>query len=634
MNEDNDLRCDIIASIEVYNSGEIVHAKAIMEELLLKYPERLEPKVICAQHFLELEDFDRAYDLMKECIQLAPESLDIMEFAHKVFFINSDFEAAVQSALKCIELSPGNVGYYSNLAQAYFKNKQYGHALKVWEYIDSKGEITAGELSDVATCALNLNYGLEKALSYCLRALEMDPASIKAGLNMALLLGYHGEAEFAAVCFKNLAYKCFHMSPLSFSHLYSNYLLSLNYDPNGEYPNEYLFQEHLGYAKKVGKIYSKSESSIFQEKGDSDKLRIGFVSADFNVHPVTFFLLPFLLNYNRDKFEVHLYSSTPSSSFDKMTDRLKELVDGWTDLDKVSDDKAFGLITSDRNDILIDLSGHTAYNRLACFSKRMASCQVSWLGYPNTTGLSEMDFRIVDSVTDPPGVSDQFATEKLVRIDPCFICYSNPSKDALFSPVRLQQEIVFCTFNNLLKISKETLSVWAKILDMVPNSKILFKYHYITDVDVCSYFVDKIQQAGIAPNRTEFLPAIESFDEHLALFNSVDIALDPFPYNGTTSTCDALYMGVPVVALRGDRHAARVSASILTAIGCSEFVAASKEDYVNIAVNLASRPDELIEVKNHVRSAMLNSSVMDEIGFTQRFEKCLVNMYELTMSKG
>jgi len=353
------------------------------------------------------------------------------------------------------------------------------------------------------------------------------------------------------------------------------------------------------------------------------RLRIGYLSPDLYTHSVAYFLEPILAHHDRAGFEPIVYSIRPN--LDDTTRRLMALVGGekggWRDLGAVDEEAIVQRIRADKIDILVDLAGLTGPNQLWLMARKAAPIQVTAIGYPNTTGLPAIDYRIIDSITDPPG-SECLATETLLRLDPCFLCYSIPpdAPDPEPPPSVAAGHVTFGSFNNCIKLSAPVLSLWSRILAAVPDSRLVLKSIQFKG----PLFRDKYQQrcveAGIDPARLDLVGRIESTSGHLGAYARLDIALDPFPYNGTTTTCEALAMGVPVVTLAGDRHASRVGASLLSAAGLPDLVATSQDDYLGIATALAADPGRLASLRTGLRPQLAASSLCDCPAYARRLE--------------
>jgi predicted O-linked N-acetylglucosamine transferase (SPINDLY family) len=256
------------------------------------------------------------------------------------------------------------------------------------------------------------------------------------------------------------------------------------------------------------------------------------------------------------------------------------------------------------------------------FARKPAPVQVTWLGYSNTTGLQANDYRLVDEVTDPPGASEVYASETLLRLAGGFLCYGG-TKDApepAAPPCLKTGAITFGSFNNPAKVSASTFDVWAQLLTRVAGARLLLKGKQFADEATRASFLARLGERGIAAERVQLVAWLPSSTAHLALYEQIDIALDPFPYNGTTTTCEALWMGVPVVTLRGDRHCARVGASLLSQVGLTDWIAGSVDDYIEIALALAANPAKLDALRRSLRQRVAASSLCDGSGFARKME--------------
>jgi len=285
------------------------------------------------------------------------------------------------------------------------------------------------------------------------------------------------------------------------------------------------------------------------------------------------------------------------------------------------------LIKNDKIDILVDLAGHTAKNRLLVFAQKPAPIQVTWLGYPNTTGLQAIDYRFTDIIADPIGESDKLHSEKLIRLDNGFQCYKGNKNISINTqlPSQRQGHITFGSFNNLTKVTPEVIKVWSIILKALPTSHLLLKAKQLAYSK--DRYLDLFRQEGVAEGRIQLHGHLASLSDHLTLYNSTDICLDPFPFNGATTTCEALWMGVPVVTLAGDRHAGRVGASLLTNIGLTRFISQDIGSYIETAIKMAGDTDYLQSVRQGLRERMQRSPLCDGRSFANEVESAYQKMW-------
>jgi len=380
---------------------------------------------------------------------------------------------------------------------------------------------------------------------------------------------------------------------------------------------EQLFAEHVAFGRAVGE---PPVSALPNSPEPGRRLRVAILSPDLREHSCTYFLEPLLRHLDRAAFEIYLYHD--HFRVDALSARLQALAAVWRNFVGQPGAAVEKIIRADAPDILIDLAGHTGMsNRLPLFARRLAPVQVTYLGYPNTTGLPAMDCRFTDAIADPPGEADALATERLVRFAPTAWSYAPPSDAPLpeSAPCARGGPVTFGCFNTPAKITDTTLAMWARLLGEVPQARLLFKGAGLDTAPVRARQVERLRRCGVPVDRVDFLSRTAGTAEHLACYGRVDIALDTFPYHGTTTTCEALWMGVPVVTRAGDRHVSRVGASLLNAIGHPEWVATNNDDYVRIAAALASDPARLESLRHTLREDLRASPLLDHAGQAARF---------------
>jgi predicted O-linked N-acetylglucosamine transferase (SPINDLY family) len=345
------------------------------------------------------------------------------------------------------------------------------------------------------------------------------------------------------------------------------------------------------------------------------RIRVGYVSGDFLAHPVTGFIAPVLRHHDRDAFEVFCYATNHE---DDTTRRLRTLVPNWRDVSARQHAELVDLIRADGIDVLVDLSGHTVRNRLAVFAMRAAPVQATWLGYLCTTGLANMDWRIVDRFTDPEGMSEKHHSEKLARMPHTQWCYT-PHRQTPLKPLREAPPggILFGSFNHVQKLSEGCLDLWCEILQRVPGSRIRFLavFNSLARDDL----LERMEKRGIARSRIETRERV-SVGEYLDAIEECDIALDTFPYNGGTTTFDTLWMGVPLVALPGALGISRGAFSIVSVLGVAELLATSPADYVERNVRLATDHSGRVALRRTLRARVQGSPLVDAPRFTRDLE--------------
>ena len=377
---------------------------------------------------------------------------------------------------------------------------------------------------------------------------------------------------------------------------------------------EKLYITHRYYGEVAEK--AAGEHSLFaNSKCPDKKLRVGFFSTDFKKHSVCYFMEALMRDLDREKFEVYLYYF--GTKVDEVTERCKAFADKWTMMRPLK--VYIPDIRKDELDVAFDLSGHTSHH-LLFFAARIAPVQIVYMGYPSTTGLTRMDYRFTDEWADPTGDADKWHTEKLVRLPGSSWTYlpypSIPDVDP--SPFFHTGHITFGSFNNFQKMHDDQLLAWRKILDAVPGSKIIFKCFGLNDPDNNPKVMARLERLGFAGRATTY-GAAATTERHLGMYGLVDIGLDPEPFNGATTTCEALLMGVPVLTLEGKRHAARVGVALLSAIGHPELIAKDEQDFHDKAVKLANSPETLKQLRSTLRDDLKRSPIMDYPGQALRF---------------
>jgi protein O-GlcNAc transferase len=306
------------------------------------------------------------------------------------------------------------------------------------------------------------------------------------------------------------------------------------------------------------------------------------------------------------------------------------MADGWVDVHRLDDAALAARIRADRIDILVELAGHTRDSRLLACAHRPAPVQIGYIGYPNTTGVAAIDYRITDHLADPDGF-DGHCCETLIRLPRCFLAYAAPRHAPEIGPPPVQRNgyVTFGSFNNLAKLNRLVIALWAEILHQVEGACLMLKSAGTGDAETRAGLEAAFAAHGIAASRLRILPPESDARNHLALYSQIDVALDPFPYNGTTTTCEALWMGVPVITLAGDRHAGRVGASLLSAVGFQAGIAATPEDYVLTARLLASQPELLATARRHLRADLARSALRDHEGHARAVEQAYRAVWQL-----
>ena len=459
--------------------------------------------------------------------------------------------------------------------------------------------------------ALRIKGELGLAVESYRRAIELRPEYAEAYNNMGVSLKEQGRLEEALESYERaIAIQ----NNYHFAH--SNRLFLLHYR------DDYRARLAEGFAKWREQCAPPPDGHWFDNPRDAERpLRIGFVSPDLRRHSVAYFIEPVFRGHDREAYQLYAYSDTCNE--DAVSQRLREAADHWYASCGWSDQQLVERIREDGIDILVDLTGHTAGNRMQVFARRAAPLQVTYLGYPGSTGLESMDYRLSDGRADPDDAADeQGYSETLLRLPESFLCFEAPEEAPAVTPPPMIERgsVTFGSFNNLAKLTDEMVVVWAEILKRVPGSQLILKYRALTDEGTRRRFEALFQAQGIEPERLRLYGRIPAVEGHLGLYGEVDVALDTYPYHGTTTTCEALWMGVPVITRGGEHHVSRVGVTLLGGLGLDEMIAADDAEYIDKAVALAGDASRLSELRDGMRERMRRSALMDEAGFNRALE--------------
>ena len=519
---------------------------------------------------MELERLDEAAACFEKAITFKPDFPEAhAQYGASLARRGKPVEAAT-SFLRAIELKP-------NFPEAF-------NELGLLFSTDTKGALSHFGKSDQAIVCYQ-------------QAIELKPDLASAHSNLGLELQAQGRIEEAIACYRNAI-----THAPNFASGYNNLLLAMLNSPT--HTPEEVFAEHLHFAQQF-----ETPLKPFWPKHDNlrdkhKRLRIGYVSGDFRNHAVAFYIEPTLASHDKSQVEVFCYYNY--RQHDEVTSRLAALSDHWVPCISLSDEALAARIGQDGIDILVDLSGHTAYNRLLTFARKPAPVQITWMGYPNTTGLTAMDYRLTDVGMDPPGMTERYNSETLLRLPAS--CQFNPAAvrppvNAL--PALTQSTFTFACLNSPSKISEQIIALWAQILLALPHARLMLGN--VNDPPTRQKLVEAFAKYGIAEERLVMHPKM-SLGDFLALHHQIDLALDSFPYNGGTTSLHALSMGVPVVTLAGQSPVTRSGASIMHAAGLPELVTSSQEEYVQRAIELANDLPRLQQIRQSIPLHMASPS--------------------------
>ena len=461
---------------------------------------------------------------------------------------------------------------------------------------------------------LAARYRFSEAHQAFQRSIELDPNNAAAWNNLGNVQKYLGK-------FREALHNYHRAITLDSQNagLYSNYLVCSHFDETLQHDE--LFAHHCEYGNRFAAGFYPILKKYVNNPDLERPIRVGYLSPRFSTMIVGYFLRALFFELDSSRYPIYCYSAT--SETDKLTDELKSRALVWRDITHSSDDEAASQIEQDGIDILIDLAGHAPENRLLIFARKPAPIQITWLDYFNTSGLTTMDYIVSDLFTTPLDSPQRF-TEEIIRLPHSRFCYS-PLENAppvARLPCLNKEYFTFGSFNRLDKITPEVIRLWAKVLQQVPKARMVIKNSAMVVPDVCEHLLRRFTDQGISAERVELRKASAHLDM-LGEYADIDLALDTFPYNGGATTFDALWMGVPVVSLRGERMIARQTSSLLENVNLREFIADSPGQYVAIAVDWANRTSQLAEIRAGLRTKMQNSPLCDAKTFARHFESAL-----------
>ncbi len=560
-------------------------------------------------------DFESVRQPINTLLRKHPQMGEVNHVASGFFGNTGQREKAIYYAQRAIDLAPEIAEYFQAMGTLLFQNGEYE---KARENLTQALRINP-DLHE-SQSALGVTYLEIGNVSEARKALDIAianlPNSHEALMNRALLESNIGHASQAVEMVRR-AIERFPNEPV----LHDSLSMFSCYDDQLS-PRE-VFEIHKAFGRCV-QSQVRVPRRYPNTPNPNKRIRIGFVSSDFKTHSIAYFLEPIFDHLDRDRFEICVYST--SSHADEMTKRLRSRSDLWR-VCTSGVAKTHASIVSDRVDVLVELNGHFASNSLPIFAAKPSPVSVTMIGYANTTGLDSIDARLIDEVTDPSPTADELATEKLVRLPGCFLCYRPSVSRPSIQAGNTERGFTFGSFNDLRKMSPSTLEAWANILHQCPKAKLLLKTGRFSNDEIRDDMIERFKALGIDQPQIILVGRISSIVDHLDLYNSIDCALDTFPYTGTTTTCEALSMGVPTVTLMGKSHAGRVSASLLSTIGREDLIANTIDEYIELAVSHAGQGLVSVEDRTKLRKQLEQSSLCDEVSYTKKFEQAIETLW-------
>ncbi|MFN0012549.1 MAG: tetratricopeptide repeat protein [Phycisphaerales bacterium] len=544
----------------------------------------------------------QAEAVLRRLVARNPRDAEALGFLGLALCHQARFEQAEFSMKRALALAPNQPSLHINYANLLWSLRRLDDSVAHYHTaLGLRPDSVEAHIGLAAVLAAQCEY--DGAIEHARRGVALGAADSGARLNLASALSGAGFiAESLRTAEESLAANPNHQDQIP------NYLMTLNYDHRLS-PQE-VFERHRTIAPRIATCRSAPAFFFRGTLNPNRKLRVAYFSPDIRGHVVAIFLEGLLRGHDRDRF--HLMGFHTGLA-DARTVELATLFDAFNQMESLDPVDITAAIRAQDPDILVELAGHSDGGRLFPLAARCAPVQVEYCGYPNTTGVPNVDYRLVDEWTDPAPDADALSTETLVRLPRCFLCYRPPADlpgvgEAAF--VR-NGHITFGSFNAAPKVNEHVLSLWAKIMQRVPGSHLVLKNRPLTSATVRERVLSVLEAGGVGRERVELVSWTAGPADHLATYNRVDIALDTLPYNGTTTTCEALLMGVPVVAMAGNSHVSRVGVSLLTAVGCPELIATDTRGYMDLAVTLAGQPERLRAYRATLRSQMLASPLCD-----------------------
>lgn len=588
-------------------------------------PDYYEVRVNRVAALIELRQLEQAHIEAERLVESFPTRPEPYGNLGNVLFSEGKLKDAIEQYKKALEIRPDYAeAHFSLVALQGFS----GHQELVVDYlercIEEKGE-TSQRLTLLAVAHKECG-NLEKAIALSRKVMGSYPEELRAKVNLAGCLSDTGNPGAALKIYENLSGTATSQMAMA-----SNVLFEMNY--LSEFSREQLFQQHLIWAERYEAPFAVFAQFDDRDRAPHRKLRIGYVSADICAHPVGFLLRDVVLWHNKDCFEIHCFSAGMKK--DDVTIDITSAVDAWSDVAFETPQELADNIRKAQVDVLVDLSGHTGNHRLLTFAQRPAPVQATWIGYFNTTGMSSVDYFITDPHTSP-SASGQLFSEHALHLPHTRFCFSAPSYagEVAAAPMLKNGYVTFGSFNRLPKLTSQVLDVWAEILRATPTSRLILKAAALADESVCQQFIERFAKRGIDVARLD-LRGASAHHEMLKEYGHLDIALDPFPFNGGMTTLEALWMGVPVVTLEGDTVVSRQSYSALANIGLADELAfPSIEAYVAGAIALATNTYRIDELRSRLRPRMAASPLCQPEAFTRDLEKLYRRMWQAWCAGG
>lgn len=561
---------------------------------------------------LKQKKFVEAIAALRRAVLLAPTHALIQFNLGNALRESGEIDEAIIAYERAIQLSPGLQKAYLNLGAAKADQGKLDEAIIAYENAIKCDGGYAKAHYNLANALRDVGQ-VDAAIEAYGRAILHDPSHVDASINKGNLLKDVARHDESLGCFE----AALALEPEN-QLAHSNLLYGLYFHPG--YDTASIAQHVQNWNERFARPLHESSEPLNNDANPDRRLRVGYVSPDFREHAESFFTVPLLAHHCHEMFEVFCYSNARKR--DGMTDQIRAYADVWREVRNESDESLARIIREDRIDILVDLSMHMAGNRAMVFARKPAPVRVCWLAYPGSMGSDTVDYRITDSFLDPIGSDVPAGAERSIHLPGCWVAY-NPLIDLPPRPPEQIGVIRFGSLNNPCKLNEPLLRLWAKVLHANPDSELTLS---ALSAAHRNHIVHFMQSLGIREERLGFIGRLKR-PQYLRTYDQIDIALDPLPYNGITTSCDALYMGVPLLTLAGKTATGRAGKGMLTAIGLSELVAHDPDEFVQRATELANDWPRLIDLRKDLRERMARSPLMDWPNFARNMESAYRQMW-------
>lgn len=602
--------------IALYNLGDANDAIAAFEQALQLHPEYAQARNNLGNTLFLKGEMDRAIAAYRKALDLAPELIDVKINLANALDQQGRPEEALKLHLAIAQARPEDVSTQGAIGDAHFAQRQWNEAVKSYRRAAELDPNNAGAQARLGDTLL-AKMDLDGATAAYRQAVALRPDFAEAFNNLGVVLKEQGSLDEAIDCYD----KALTIRPDDAA-IDSNRVYLLSFHSGSDPPA--LAAEQRRWNDRHAKPLKNSIVPHDDDRSADRRIRVGYVSPDLKQHVVGQSILPLLSEHDRQSFEIFCYSGAARE--DAFTDLLRPHANVWRNVASLNDEELAGIIRQDRIDILVDLSLHMAQNRLLTFARKPAPVQVTYLGYCASTGVEAIDYRLSDPHLDPPEADLALYSEETIRLPETYWCYrcAGPTPQPSSPPHERQGHITFGCLNNFAKVSQPAMELWAQILKGVSKSRLILHAYPGSHVEATH---QRFAAAGIAPDRLEFL-AKQPWPQYVQTYNRIDIALDPFPWGGGITSCDALWMGVPLVTLSGETAVGRGGRSVLSNIGLPELIARRPRQYVQTAISLAQAPQRLADLRQKLRQRMLASPLMNARRFARNVESAYRQLWQ------